>query len=49
MQTGIKRAPALDQKFLTDVLAGIPVGEGRKWLKYWLAGWDAANLKTKED
>lgn|GEM_PF-3967537 len=45
-QEGRVRIPALDKKFLTDVLADLPVdGTGAKYLKDWLDGWDKANLR----
>lgn len=45
---GIRRVPAYDQDFLTEVITGLKNGESIKYLKEWADGWDSENLKELE-
>lgn len=46
-QEGKKRIPAHDEKFLKDIIAGLPVGAGgAQFMQEWLDGWDKANLSA---
>ena len=45
-KNNLKRIPASDSDYLETCIKGLAVGEGIKFHKAWLKGWDFANLNN---